>query len=225
MSDLAARVEISVTVHLPQARSVAVLPSGRPPAGPASVRSPLPPARSRPYGGAWPRAILATIAVTAGWAAAVYTGAHLHPTRLPHDVALFAHLLSLVVGFGAVIVLDAYGAGCLVRRRGPVEVAWFAAVLDPLIWGGLAGLAVSGAFLDPNLASPLTWVKLGAVLAAGLNGVNAHSLRTAVAALPATTALRDLPIRLRWRLAATATVSQTAWWSAVLIGFWNNQPA
>jgi hypothetical protein len=72
------------------------------------------------------------------------------------------------------------------------------------------------------MASGLMSVKLAAVLAAGLNGINAYGLRTAVAALPDGTTLRELPRGLLLRLAATATVSQGAWWVAVLIGYWNN---
>ena len=160
--------------------------------------------------------------VAAGWGAAVYASSRLQPGPLVHRTALFAHLLSLVVGLGAVVVLDAYGAGCLLGRRSPVAVARLAGSLDALIWGGLGGLVISGALLHPFLPSALTSVKLAAVLAAGLNGVNAYGLRTAVAALPDGTGLRELPRGLLLRLAVTAAVSQGAWWVAVLIGYWNN---
>jgi hypothetical protein len=164
----------------------------------------------------------AVAAVAAGWGAAVYASSRLHPGTLVHRTALFAHLLSLVVGLGAVVALDAYGAGCLIGRRSPVAVARLAGSLDVLIWGGLAGLLISGALLHPFMSSPLMPIKLAAVLAAGLNGINAYGLRTAVAALPEGTTLRELPRGLLLRLAATATVSQGAWWIAVLIGYWNN---
>jgi hypothetical protein len=168
------------------------------------------------------RPSLAAVLVAAAWAGGVFAASRLQPSMLVHRVALFTHLLSLVIGLGAVVVLDAYGAGCLLNRRSPVVVAQLAASLDPLIWGGLGGLVLSGALLHPSLASPLTWIKLTAVLAVGLNGVNAYGLRTAVAALPTSTSLWALPRPLLLRLAATAGVSQTAWWLAVLVGYWNN---
>jgi len=169
----------------------------------------------------WTR-IAATTAVAAVWGLAVVGGAELRPEAWVQRVALFGHLLSLVTGLGAVVVLDTYGAGCLLKKRSPVVVAQLAASLDMLIWAGLVGLTITGALLSPNLASSFTWVKLGAVLVAGLNGINAHGLRTAVAALPATLSLWELPRPLLWRLLATAAISQTAWWLAVLIGYWNN---
>jgi hypothetical protein len=160
--------------------------------------------------------------VGAAWSAAIWSSTHLHPGIWTHRAALFIHLLSLVVGLGAVVVLDAYGAGCLLRRRSPVTVARLAGSLEPLIWTGLAGLTISGALLTPNLHAPLTWLKLGAVIAAGINGINAQGLRTAVQTLPDTTPLWALPRHLLGRLLFTTATSQTAWWLAVIIGYWNN---
>lgn len=177
--------------------------------------------RSTAMQGPWLR--IAAIGAVAGvWALAVVAGAELRPELWVQRAALFGHLLSLVTGLGAVLVLDTYGAGCLLRKRSPVVVAQLAASLDMLIWAGLVGLVITGALLSPNLSSPFTWVKLGAVLVAGLNGINAHGLRTAVASFPATLSLWELPRPLLLRLLGTAVVSQTAWWLAVLIGYWNN---
>jgi hypothetical protein len=186
---------------------------------PIPVDIPVSPLRRLPRSAA---RVAAVGAVALAWGAAVTAGSHLRPGAYVHHGALFVHLVSLVAGLGAVIVLDVYGAGSMFGRRSPVTVARLAGSLEPLIWGGLAGLAISGALLAPNLQSPLTWVKLAAVLAAGLNGVNAHGLGQAVEALPDGTSLRELPKRLLWRLLGTAAVSQAAWWIAVLIGFWNN---
>jgi hypothetical protein len=166
--------------------------------------------------------LLALGCVAAGWGVVAFAATRLQPSLPVHRTALFVHLLSLVVGLGAIVVIDTYGAGCLLSGRSPVAVAQLAGALDPLIWGGLAGLMASGALLHPSLSSGLTWAKLAAVLVAGLNGVNAHGLRTAVAALAPSTSLWQLPRPLLLRLAATAAISQTAWWLAVLIGFWNN---
>jgi hypothetical protein len=174
---------------------------------------------ARPVAWRWP---LAAACIGAGWGVAVFAATRVQPSLQVHRIALFAHLLSLVVGLGAIVVVDTYGAACLLNRRSPVTVAQLAGALDPLIWGGLAGLMISGALLHPSMASGLTLAKLAAVLAAGLNGINAYGLRTVVAAMPVTTTLWQLPRPLLLRLLATTAISQTAWWCAVLIGFWNN---
>jgi hypothetical protein len=187
----------------------------------------------------WRGTVLALGGVITCWIAAVTTGTLLHPAGLLHHVGLFVHLMSLVVGFGAVIVLDVYGASTLLglrgrraasaprhsartKRRGPVEVARFATSVNPMIWTGLAGLVVSGAALSPNVDSAVTWLKLLAVLAVAVNGINAHHLCSKLTPLPTTLTIRDLPTRLKVRLLGTGAVSQAAWWTAILVGYWTN---
>jgi len=181
----------------------------------------------------WQGTVLALGGVLACWVAAVTAGTLLHPGGLLHDIGLFVHLVSLVVGFGAVLVLDVYGASAILglrvrrhgvrrERRGPVEVARFAAGLEPMIWAGLAGLVVSGAALSPNVGSPATWLKLSAVLIVAVNGINAHHLCARITLLPTTLTLRELPTRLKVRLLGTGAISQAAWWTAVLVGYWAN---
>jgi hypothetical protein len=189
----------------------------------------------------WKGTVLALGAVIVCWIAAVTVGSLFHPVGLLHQVALFVHLTSLVVGFGAVLVLDFYGARCVLgtsirlrraasaprhgarrERPGPVEVARFASTVDPMIWAGLAGLVVSGAVLSPNVDSPATWLKLLAVLAVAFNGINAHHLCAELKSLPVTLTLSKLSTRLKVRLLITGAVSQTAWWIAILVGYWNN---
>ncbi|WP_327418043.1 hypothetical protein [Streptomyces sp. NBC_01233] len=77
----------------------------------------------------------------------------------------------------------------------------------------------AGAFLDPDLSSPLTCVKLGLVLVLSLNGVQASALRHRLAAVDGGPVSRALVIRG----AVTASVSQAAWWGAVAIGFLNSR--
>ena len=136
-------------------------------------------------------------------------------------VAVALHVLSLVVSFGAVLVVDWHGALWLAGRRGLTESARLAAAAGPLIWGGLAGLIVSGALLHPNLSSPLTVTKLVLVLLVAWNGAAMSALRRRLAQLPSYVTPRDLP-RRDWRLMMTATaISQAGWWGAILIGFVN----
>ena len=60
----------------------------------------------------------------------------------------------------------------------------------PLIWGGLAGLLATGAFLSPHLENPMTDVKLGAVLVLSLN-------MKPPGRLPTRKAARDAQITIR----------------------------
>ena len=178
--------------------------------------------RAEPRLGARTRVALHTLLVTGVWALAMGVASRVHATGFVWKAALFGHLLALAWGFGAVVVLDFYGLGCLTRRRTPVDVARLSASIDPLIWGGFFVLMATGSLLGPHLASPLTRIKMAAVLVAGINGVNARGLRDTVKALPRSASLRELPSRLMRRLAITAFISQAAWWTAILVGFWHS---
>ncbi|MFI5760468.1 hypothetical protein ACIA8F_05935 [Streptomyces sp. NPDC051563] len=132
-----------------------------------------------------------------------------------HTAALFAHLASLVVGFGAVLAADYYGLLWATRRCTLAEVVGATSRLHIPIWAGLGGLIVSGMMLEPDLKSPLTLAKLGLVALLTLNGLQAGLLGHRLSAAPAAT-----PRLLLWG-GATAVVSQLCWWGAVTIGFLN----
>ncbi|MFG2982098.1 hypothetical protein ACGFYQ_12705 [Streptomyces sp. NPDC048258] len=167
----------------------------------------------------WCAPAMASLAVSAGWGASIWVALHLRADAALHTVALFVHLASLVIGFGAVLVIDYYGVLWLSGRKSLRDVVEYAAPLHLPVWAGLAGLIASGAFLHPDLSSPLTCVKLGLVLLLALNGVQAGVLHRRLAALDGRPATRALLMRG----AATATVSQAAWWGAVAIGFLNSR--
>ncbi|MFG2287694.1 hypothetical protein ACGFOU_16745 [Streptomyces sp. NPDC048595] len=107
----------------------------------------------------------------------------------------------------------------MLGRRRLADVLHTANTLQLPIWAGLAGLVVTGLFLRPDLASPLTQVKLGPVLAITLNGLYAHWLGQRLEQY------RDAeaPRRLLIRAGAVATGSQLGWWGASLLGFLNSQ--
>ncbi len=137
-------------------------------------------------------------------------------------VALALHVISLVVAFGAVLVIDWHGLLWLFGRRGLTESTRLAAAAGPLIWGGLFGLIASGALLHPNISSPLTVIKLLLVLMVAWNGAAMSTLRRRMAQLPPYVKPTDLPIR-DWAMLMTATVlSQIGWWGAIIIGFINS---
>ncbi|MGW1490484.1 hypothetical protein [Streptomyces sp. NPDC002402] len=77
----------------------------------------------------------------------------------------------------------------------------------------------SGIMLHPDLASPLTRIKLALVLLLALNGLQAAILRRRIAAAAAASP----PARTLMWGAATALISQVCWWGALAIGFLNNQ--
>ena len=88
-------------------------------------------------------------------------------------------------------------------------------------WLGIVGLFATGAFLQPDLAQPLTAIKMIAVLVAAMNGVAMTRLTDQLDRLPGTVRFSALPARLRLWCVWSAVVSQTAWWTAVLIGMLN----
>jgi hypothetical protein len=133
-------------------------------------------------------------------------------------VALFVHLISLVVGFGSVLAVDWYGLLSLSGRVTIGDVLLTAERMTPLIWLGLAGLTASGVVLKPDLGSWLVVVKLCCVLGVGIVGVLALSTSRLME--------RQMPTPARSvvrRGMILAGASQTFWWTAVIIGFITNQ--
>ncbi|MEV4438449.1 hypothetical protein AB0K09_05415 [Streptomyces sp. NPDC049577] len=162
----------------------------------------------------------AALAVCAGWTAVVWASGHVRADASLHTVALFIHLASLVLGFGAVLVADYYGLLWLTRRMPLTDALEGAGRLHLPIWAGLAGLVGSGILLQPDTSSTLTRTKLVLVLLLSLNGLQAGLLNRRMAERRP----RERPRRrhLAWA-AGTATVSQICWWGAVVIGFRNSQ--
>jgi hypothetical protein len=138
----------------------------------------------------------------------------LNPPHWLQVLALFVHLISLVVGFGSVLAVDWYGLLSLSRRVTIGDVLLTAERMTPLIWIGLTGLTVSGVVLKPDLTSWLIVVKLGCVLGVGIVGVLALSTSRLME--------RQMPTPARSvvrRGMVLAGASQTFWWTAVIIGF------
>lgn len=144
---------------------------------------------------------------------ACWMGVHTTPDPAVHDIALFAHLASLIVSLGAVVSVDWVALRWINGRRVLADVVRAADDVHLLIWIGYTGLVLSGMLLSPNLASTITQIKLGAVVLIGWNGLLATALS------------RRMHIRPTHRLlmasAASAGISQAAWWTATTIGFLN----
>jgi hypothetical protein len=87
-----------------------------------------------------------------------------------------------------------------------------------LTWLGLAGLAASGVLLKPDLSSWLVVVKLCCVLGVGIVGVLALATSRLME--------RQMPTPARsliHRGMVLAGLSQSFWWTAVIIGFITNE--
>jgi hypothetical protein len=148
----------------------------------------------------------------------VFLSTLINPPHWLQLVALFIHLISLVVGFGSVLAVDWYGLLSLSRRVTIGDVLLTAERLIPLTWLGLAGLAASGVLLKPDLDSWLVVIKLCCVLGVGIVGVLALATSRLME--------RQMPTPARsliHRGMVLAGLSQSFWWTAVLIGFITNE--
>src|SRR5829696_6021183 len=148
----------------------------------------------------------------------IFISTVVNPPQWLQFVALFVHLISLVVGFGSVLAVDWYGLLSLSGRVTIGDVLLTAERMTPLIWIGLAGLTASGVVLKPDLSSWLIVVKLCCVLGVGIVGVLALSTSRLME--------RQMPTPARpvvRRGLVLAGASQTFWWTAVIIGFITNQ--
>ena len=138
-----------------------------------------------------------------------------------YSLAVVLHVLSMVVAFGAIILVDWHGFLWLVGRRTLAEIIRLDGAATPLIWGGLAGMLVTGAFLSPHLASPMTDLKLAAVLVLSLNGIMLIPLMRRLAHLPPNTGFGALTTGQRIHMMACLAISQACWWTAIVVGFIN----
>lgn len=175
------------------------------------------PAAARPGERALRRAgSLAPVAgILLGVPACWWIAVHAHPGHLAHEVALFGHLASLLLGFGAVLSVDWVGLLWVLGRRTFDDVLATAGHVTLAIWLGYAGLVASGLFLEPDLTRPLTRLKLVLVVVIGLNGLLATALHRR---------LCDQPSTLLLVVSSTsAGLSQLGWWGCVVIGHVNTR--
>jgi hypothetical protein len=148
--------------------------------------------------------------------AAIWISSVVRPNAVWHDIALFAHLASLVLGLGAVLVADYFFALWVLGRSTFAEAVRSTSRLHLLVWAGLTGLVGSGALLEPNLHAVATVVKLALVAVLAVNGVRVMELGKRMAALDG-----PAPRRLLVRGGLATAISQLSWWGAVVIGFLN----
>lgn len=131
---------------------------------------------------------------------------------------LFVHIISLVVGFGAVLVIDTIGFLWLIGRTPLSFVVRVAHVTQRLIWLGWGGLVTSGIWLLSlkGYIDALTWIKLFFVLMLGINGLFLHSIKKY---LERYAERGRIPLLYLFRMTLASAVSQLGWWGALSIGF------
>ncbi|MEV4276126.1 hypothetical protein [Actinoplanes xinjiangensis] len=152
------------------------------------------------------------VLVAVCWLTVLAVSPYRHVPAQVHDIALFVHLGSMVIGFGAVLTVDWFGLLWLTGRRTLADVLSTARGTHVLIWAGFAGLLASGALLGMP-AGP----KALAVLVIGINGVYAAVLLRELGRHPRP------PTFLLVRAGLATTISQAAWWTALVLGYLNSR--
>ena len=131
---------------------------------------------------------------------------------------LFIHVISFIVGFGSVILVDTFGLLFLFKRIKLSLVNQVANVATKLIWLGLTGLIISGSVLiyHKGFIDELTWIKLFFVAMLACNGVFLGYLKKSTEKFSDTD---TLPPIIMFRTGLASTISQLGWWGAIIIGF------
>ena len=168
------------------------------------------------------RRAVAYVGVAAGWAISIWLSTLLAAPPWLHTTALFVHLASVIIGLGAVLMVEWYGLLWMTEWRSVRDVRQVDLTLRLPIWAGIVGLLASGALLQPDLESPATLVKLGAVLVLSLNGVAITRWSIHLARFPRRMRFSSLPRKAQFSFMSSAVISQLAWWTAVVIGMLNS---
>lgn len=143
----------------------------------------MPSPKSSPHPGRRKTVVLGG-ACTAAWAGSVSAGALVDCGPDLHRVGLACQIIALVLSFGAILVVDWVGFLWLVGKRDIHDTRRLKAAAQPLIWGGLVVLLVSGAMIRPDITGHVTQVKLLCVLVLMLNGIAMAPIMRRLHALP-----------------------------------------
>lgn len=132
-------------------------------------------------------------------------------------IKIFIHIVSMIVGFGAVIVIDTFGLLWIIKKVKLSQVNFVANITQKLIWIGWVGLVLSGTALlwEKGFIDNLTWIKLFFVALLGLNGIFLHFIKKSSQHL---TDDMEMPALIRFRITLASTISQAGWWGALVIG-------
>lgn len=139
-----------------------------------------------------------------------------------YHILAFIHLISLVIGFGAVVVIDAFGLLWVMKKINLQIVNQTANITQRLIWLGWVGLVVTGTILvlRRGSISNISMVKVFFVAMLGLNGIFLHLIKKNFNKLAN---LDSIPTIYKFRITLTSLISQVGWWGAIVIGFLNTK--
>lgn len=139
-----------------------------------------------------------------------------------NHILLFIHLVSLITGFGAVIVIDTFGLLWILGKVKMSFVTQVANITQRLIWLGYTGLVLTGIplILMKESISGLSTLKIFVVLLVGLNGVYLHFIKKSMGQVSDDMQVSSLN---KFRITLATFVSQAGWWTAIVIGFLNNK--
>lgn len=166
-----------------------------------------------------PRAWRGHLLVTLLWAGVLVASTRVELGHAALTVAVAVHVMGLVIGLGAVLLVDWYGLAWMAGLRTLSECLRLAQAAHPLIWLGLGLLLASGIGLAPDLGSAVVWIKQGLVLVLLNNGVALRAQSRRLRTVSTAGGLRALPRALRAQLVTSVAVSQVSWWGAVVVGF------
>ncbi len=133
-------------------------------------------------------------------------------------LALFFHLVFLILGFGSVMVIDTFGLLMLLKKTTLVMVEKVANITQKLIWVGWTGMVISGfnLIILKGYVDNLTKIKIFLVLLIGLNGWFLHKIKQT---LKQHAQFSDIPNKIKFNIFFSTLISQIGWWGALVIGF------
>ena len=139
-----------------------------------------------------------------------------------YHVLAFIHLISMIIGFGAVVVVDTFGLLWVLKKIKLETVNQTANITQKLIWLGWLGLVISGTILvvRRGSVSNITWIKIFFVAMLGVNGIFLHLIKKNFDKLKN---MEHIPAIYKFRIALTSVISQVGWWGAIIIGFLNTK--
>ncbi len=140
----------------------------------------------------------------------------------PISAWLIVHLVCLATAYGSVLVVDTVGLVWLLGRVGRERMLKVTAWAQPVIWTGLVGMMISGAMLGPDLAKPLTKIKMVLVILLALNGLNLDALRKRTKQLSGQS-FWDTPNSYRAWSVVSIALSQALWLSIILVAVLNSK--
>jgi len=137
------------------------------------------------------------------------------------NIALFVHIVSFIIGFGAVIVIDSFGLLWLLKKTKFAFVMDVANVTQKLIWLGWVGLVASGSIMLfwKGHIDNLMWIKLFLVLMVGLNGVLLDRIKKSLESLSGDEQITN---QHKFRIGLASSISQLGWWGALTIGYFHH---